>query len=43
MTYDTMSTSYESILDTINTVFSFIFLFEAVLKIIALGIKNYFS
>jgi biotin transporter BioY len=43
MTYDSMSTSYEATLDTISTVFSFIFLFEAIVKIIALGAKNYFS
>lgn len=43
MTYDNMSASYETTLDTISTVFSFIFLFEAIVKIIALGAKNYFS
>jgi len=34
---------YESrIYDTINTVFSFIFVGEMILKLLAYGLKNYF-
>lgn len=43
MIYDEMSDEYSNWLDLSNTIFSFIFLFEALFKILALGVKRYFN
>ena len=42
MVYDGMSDTYFHTLEVINLIFTFIFIAEAVVKIIALGFKNYF-
>ena len=42
MIYETMSKEYATILESVNYVFTAIFFFEAVLKLIAFG-KSYFK
>ena len=41
--YDTQSDYYSDVMSKINLIFTFIFILEAILKILALGPKSYFS
>lgn len=43
MIYDGMGSDYERIFDIIETIFAFIFVLEAILKLLALGFYRYFS
>jgi hypothetical protein len=42
MAYDQAPATYDSTLETINLVFTCVFILEATVKLIGLGVKGYF-